>query len=37
MQLLDWVGFEKKGIWKGRGLGDEDGVGGGQKGVDMEH
>ena len=35
MQLLDWVGVEEIGIWKGRGLGDEDGVGGGRKGVSM--
>lgn len=36
MQLLDWVGFEERGIEKGRGLGDEDGVGGGRKDVGME-
>jgi hypothetical protein len=36
MQLLNWVGVEERGIWKVRGLGDEDGVGGRQKGVGME-
>lgn len=36
MQLSSWVNFGERGIWKGRGLGDVDGVGGGRKGVGME-
>ena len=35
MQLLNWVGVEERGIWKGKDLGDEDGVGEGRKGVEM--